>query len=130
MTVISDVAAVLISNGHATALGTDIFDRELPPAPLNAILLIAKPNGMKPELFSGSGDAIDYYRLTIQVRNEDPKTAEDKAEAIRKLLDDQDLSGGYWLQTDDGYPDHVSDDADIRTGVRRYQVEFTVKNER
>lgn len=128
MSVISAVVAFLISNGYATALGTDIFARELPPSPLDAILLIAKPNGMKPELFS-SGDAIDYYRLTIQVRNEEPKTAEDDAEAIRKLLDDEEISG-YWLQTDDGYPGHVSDEADIKVGVRRFQIEFTVKNKR
>lgn len=127
MSLVSEVAAYLIAGGYATALGTDIFVRELPPSPLNAVLLLAGPNGTKP-IFYSSG-AIDHYRLTVQVRNTDPKTAEDNAEAIRLLLDDEEL-GGYWLKTDDGYPGHVSDEDDIRAGARRFQVEFTIRSAR
>lgn len=126
MTLVSDIAAKLVSSSLATALGTDIFAYRFPSSPLNAICII--PMSLKePDPLLGS-NSLDYPAFQIQVRNTNVKTAESSAEMIRTTLDYATLSGYVYIRTTRSRPVDLTnpDDLTVTGGpAYRFSVDFT-----
>ena len=131
MTLISDMAASIVSKGLATALGTDIFGFRFPSSPLNCICIIPA-GGREPDLYDSSG-AIDRPGMQVQVRNTDVLAAEASAEAIRRGLDLATISGYVICRTTRSRPVDVTSPDDLKADdgpAYRFSVDFILSEVR
>ncbi len=129
-----DMVSHIISLGHATALGTDIFIAPLPPSPIKAMRVKAL-GGPEPTYCSSGATptALESLRWQLQVRDSDLQAARDLAEAVRKALD-LNPPLGYWeLRATVPQPvDVTSPDEQKATDgpICRYVVEFVAERVR
>lgn len=125
MTLIEDITGALVTGGHATALGTDVFPFAFIDLPTNQIIIIL--GGGKEPIHVSGGDPIDQPALYIQVRNSSKQAAYAKAEAIRQYLDGLDI-GAMTVWTTRSAPVYLGQDEG--TLRHRFSVDFYLVFER
>jgi len=121
MTLISEVSAVLIDQGFASAMGTDLFAWDLPPDPANCVMI--KPwAGPGPVIASG-GACTDRPGLQIYVRNSSKLAAETAAEAIRQYFKNRTASIRQAIVTTRSVPTYLGMD---ENGNYTFVVDFYI----
>jgi hypothetical protein len=120
MTLVSDIAAALVSGGFASALGTDIF-AYMWPVGMTGYLIVPLAGRLPSEEMGGNG--IDYPGFQIQTKNASLATAEANAEAVRAYLNGT-TKGSYSIFTTRSHPVHISSPEDIEAGYYRFSVDF------
>ena len=90
MSAADDVAAYLVAQLHATAVGTDIFINWMPDTPDEAICVYDSPGEPADHAFgsmAGGSAILTHPGVQIQKRHVDGDTAMDKAILIHDELD-------------------------------------------
>jgi hypothetical protein len=129
MSIPSDIATYLAAQGYGVyanvnpALNT-IFQDEFQDQPSNQIVLFFGGSRAPAEVMGG--DAVDYPAIDIQVRNTSKATARSTAEALRVLLDCQEINGAS-LFDDLSAPVFLGKDESNRY---RFVITFSITKER
>lgn len=118
MSMLTEAAARLVSEGVCTAVGTDLFIQQVPATP-NLCTMIFQYTGRPPErLHSGVGDDMPGLQVRTRAAAGDIGAGEARAKAAQNALEtisNESLSGTTWKEcVPQGSPAPIGEDDDHR----------------